>query len=363
MGKAAKRGARRGATGLGCAAALVALAALGGSPPAAEAQTAELIGPWDGRNPFNCRLQDVGTGTDFPEPDADPFCVRFDKTNQNVTDLGIVDFLLQEPLRVAKGVSKCFYFQRDEWQGSIVQGSEPELWHWNGNYFVDRAKGVGGVSLRDLRALGSPVDLAPLVPERFHPFLHPSGGVGAAVLLETNPDPICGALVDTPEEREAVYRDLPAFRDCIAPGGELSGRRVGKVRLGMRRAKVQRRLGAPRRSRGRGDRWCVIGAATLRVAYRRGPGGRRGAALIRTTSRGHRARGVGRGTPSRRATRRLGLRPRFRIGRTRVLEAPRRRARRIYAGARDGRVRWLAIADPRRLPTLRTTRRALRRTP
>ena len=45
---------------------------------------------WDGTNPFNCVEQDVGTGTEFPDPGADPFCVKFDKTNQNVTDFGIV---------------------------------------------------------------------------------------------------------------------------------------------------------------------------------------------------------------------------------------------------------------------------------
>ena len=38
-----------------------------------------------GTNPFVCTLQQAGTGTDFPDPDADPFCVEFDKTHQNVT--------------------------------------------------------------------------------------------------------------------------------------------------------------------------------------------------------------------------------------------------------------------------------------
>ena len=78
--------------------------------------------PYDGTNPFSCEIQDVGTGTDFPDPDADPFCVEFDKTNQNITDFGHRRLPAQEPARVAAAADKCFYFQRDHWTGSIVQG-------------------------------------------------------------------------------------------------------------------------------------------------------------------------------------------------------------------------------------------------
>ena len=129
------------ATGLKTGAlALVLTLAIGTS---AAAQEDGLIGPYDGTIPFNCELQNVGTGTAFPHPAADPFCVEFDKTNQNVTDFGIVDFALQEPTRVAAAVTKCFYFQRDHWTGSIVQGSAPELWHWDGDYWFDIAAGRG----------------------------------------------------------------------------------------------------------------------------------------------------------------------------------------------------------------------------
>src|SRR3954452_6710615 len=103
---------------LGAAAALV-------FPVAAAAQSANVVGPYDGEIPFNCELQNVGTGTNFPEPHADPFCVEFDKTNQNVTDFGLADFTAQEPARVAAAGDKCFYFQRDHWTGSIVQSQSP----------------------------------------------------------------------------------------------------------------------------------------------------------------------------------------------------------------------------------------------
>ena len=106
--------------------AAVAMALMGAAPAAAD-QPQGPYAPWDGSNPFNCTIQDVGTGTDFPDPAADPFCVEFDKTQQNVTDLGIVDFLANEPARTAAALDKCFYFQTDHWTGSIVQGESPEL--------------------------------------------------------------------------------------------------------------------------------------------------------------------------------------------------------------------------------------------
>jgi hypothetical protein len=153
----------------------------------ASAQTP--VVPWDGTNPFRCQNQNVGTGVDFPDPGADPFCVEFDKTQQNITDFGLVEFLAMEPARVAAAVPKCFYFQHDHWTGSIVQGQPPELWHWDGSYFFDKAQGIGGVYVSDLSsALFGPV----------------TGGVRLVSLGEV--DPICAAKVDTPQERRRVYR-------------------------------------------------------------------------------------------------------------------------------------------------------------
>jgi hypothetical protein len=88
----------------GLAAALVAV--LG--PAAAIAQEGSPTTPYDGHLPFNCELQDVGTGTAFPHPESDPFCVEFDKTEQNVSDLGLIDFTSREPERTAAAGPKCF---------------------------------------------------------------------------------------------------------------------------------------------------------------------------------------------------------------------------------------------------------------
>lgn len=314
--------------------------------------TPTIIGPYDGSIPFNCELQDVGTGTAFPDPGADPFCVQFDKTNQNVTDFGLVEFLLQEPIRVAAAISKCFYHQRDHWTGSIVQGEPPELWNWNGNYFFDRARGVGGVSVVDFRIGGVPMDATPFVPPDYQPFFSPTGGGGAQVLLETNPDPVCAKRVDTPEEQAEVYADVAQARACVEPGGELRGRKVGRARLGMKRERVLSRLGPPRDFRRRVDRWCLVGKGQLRVAY----GEEKRVVLVWTSGRGHAVRGVARGDRARRAQRRLGLEPLFTVDGARVFESRRGRARRVLVGVAGHRVRWVAIASTR------SVRSALRRT-
>lgn len=331
------RGSRTGRTGPKGAVALAAatIAALAAS----SANAQEPVGPYDGSNPFRCQLQDVGSGTDFPDPDADPFCVKFDKTSQNVTDFGLVDFLANEPNRVAAAAPKCFYYQRDHWTGSVEQGSDPELWNWIGSYFFDKAAGLGGVHVRDFRVGGVPFDATPYAPEAYRPYLEGTGGGGVRILLESDPDPACAARVDTPQERQAVYRDAPGERDCVPPGGRLRGRRVGVVRLGMGKAKVRGKLGAPAKHRRGVDRWCVIGDASLRVAYGDGR-----VNLIRTSSRGHGLAGVAPGDRAAKARRLLGN-PDFRVAGARVI-ARSSKLRQALVGARGKRVRWIALARP-----------------
>ena len=61
----------------------IAAAALALIPASAHAQgPAE---PFDGTIPFDCVLQQAGTEAEFPDPDADPFCVEYDKRHQNVS--------------------------------------------------------------------------------------------------------------------------------------------------------------------------------------------------------------------------------------------------------------------------------------
>ena len=142
------------------------------------AASAAPIAPYDGENPFKCKTQNTGFGVDFPDPGADPFCVQYDKTRQNVTDLGLVEFLLLEPARVAAAVPKCFYHQTDHWTGSVVQGAGPELWNWEGRYFFDKARGMGGVYVQNVRVGGVPADprLLPGFPPEYQAYFGPGGG-------------------------------------------------------------------------------------------------------------------------------------------------------------------------------------------
>jgi hypothetical protein len=184
---------------------IAVVSALVGAASASADQPVGPYAPWDGTNPFNCTIQDVGTGTDFPDPGADPFCVEFDKTQQNVTDLGIFDFLSKEPARTAAASPKCFYFQTDHWTGSIVQGESPELWHWDGQYFFDKAIGAGGVNIQNFRILGQPASFPPgSLPPQYEPYFDQGGG-GAYVVTGIPADPKCAAKVDTPEERDQIY--------------------------------------------------------------------------------------------------------------------------------------------------------------
>ena len=172
----------------------------------AASASAAPIAPYDGDNPFRCKTQNTGLGVDFPNPDADPFCVQYDKTQQNVTQLGLVEFLLLEPARVAAAVPKCFYHQTDHWTGQVVQGAGPELWNWEGRYFFDKARGMGGVYVQNLRIGGVPADprALPGFPPEYEPYFGPGGG--GAYTDSVAAEPNCAAKVDTDAEAKKVYK-------------------------------------------------------------------------------------------------------------------------------------------------------------
>ena len=190
--------------------ALVAAVAVGSVLIAATAVAAAPVAPYDGINPFRCKVQKLGTGTAYKNPNADPLCVEFDKTNQNLAELGIVDFLLNEPARTAAAVPKCFYYQIDHWTGSIVQGGQPTLWHWDGTYFFDKAKGMGGVHISNLTIGGVPADpsLLPGFPSEFSPYFGPGEGGAYATLGAGVPE--CMAKVDTRTKARKIYRRNPS---------------------------------------------------------------------------------------------------------------------------------------------------------
>jgi hypothetical protein len=187
------------------------------APVQAQAQALPGLAGYDGRNPFNCKIQKVGEGVDFPDPDADPFCVDFEKRHQNVTQLGVVGFLLLEPARVAAASPKCFYFQRDRWRGSVQQDVEAtETYAWNGRYFFDKARGVGGVYVDHFTFNNQTSDprQVPGFPNDLKPFFGPGkGGIQSVGGIPV--DPRCVAL---------AQRHNPYARHGSPPGGGHSHR-------------------------------------------------------------------------------------------------------------------------------------------
>ena len=112
------------------------------------------------REPVRLRAAAGGlSAPTVPHPEADPYCVEFDKRRQNVTELGVVDFLSKEPARVAAASSKCFYFQSDHWRGSVVQADgSTKTYEWDGHYFFDKARAEGGVWVTNFNFNGQTFD-------------------------------------------------------------------------------------------------------------------------------------------------------------------------------------------------------------
>jgi hypothetical protein len=326
-------------------AALAAMLVAGPGSAAAQQPPAE---PWDGVNPFACTLQQLGTGTDFPQPDADPFCVEFDKTHQDVAGGGLADFVSKEPARVAAAAPKCFYFQRDHWTGSLVEGQSPELWHWDGSYFFDKASGRGGVYLENVRFGGQPADptVFPGFPEELKPyFAGGRGGYQSTSLGQA--DPNCASKPNPTGPGGA-----PANGDgkCRVAGGRI-GPGIAGLRLRASRTRARKLLGKPATESSSYATWCFEGGGRLAVVFRR-----ERVRFLLTDARPFDARGV-----------RIGMRVKRVLGRLhrdRRVQAhvwcARQRQRKLCFGGSHGRVAWLAVA-PRgaKRPTLRRLLRAV----
>lgn len=322
--------------------------------------------PWDGVNPFACDLQQAGFDGKGPQPEADPYCIEFDKRRQNVSQLGVVEFLAREPERVAAASPKCFYFQSDHWRGSIVQENEStKTYEWDGHYFFDKARGEGGVWVTNFNfggQTGDPREL-PGFPEEWKPFFGPGTG-GFRTRNSIEPDPRCAERAK--REGGRIYQGAggPSSR-CMVPGGRVARRRLGPARIGDSEGELRRALGPPRRVRRGFLRWCVDGGGRFLAGQRSdrsgdlGEGSGERAVLLLTTSRAFRVHGVGPGSPEPHMHRL----PRGRMvtleGKTRVFTP--RPGSPVLIGLRQGRVRYVGVRDKRATRTRRALRRYLRR--
>ena len=316
----------------------IAAAALALMPASAHAQ-----GPgefYDGSIPFECVLQQAGTGTEFPDPDADPFCVEYDKRHQNVTEGGVVQFLALEPARVAAATSKCFYYQRDHWVGSVVQeDGRTETYSWDGSYYFDRAKGAGGAYIENFTVnnqSGDPTAM-PGFPEEWKPYFgYGRGGVHSTGIGEVDPSCVAKAEENPPYRREPEPDPTP--RGCPEADGNV-GRSIGGLRLGQTRAETLAANGDPMRRKRGFFRYCIIGGGKYMAGF-----GDDGAEFLLTSNPGFDVNGVRRLTPKRQARRRLdGEKELFRTSKTIVWALP-QRDHVLLVIIREGHVAALASA-------------------
>jgi hypothetical protein len=317
---------------------VIAAVALALTPAYAHAQgSAE---PFDGTNPFECVLQQVGTGTEFPDPDADPFCVEYDKRHQNVTEGGVVQFLSLEPARVAAASPKCFYFQRDHWVGSVVQDDgRTETYSWDGSYYFDKAKGAGGAYVENFTVnnqSGDPTDV-PGFPEEWKPFFgYGRGGFHSTGTVDADPACVAKAEESPPYRREPEPSASPG--GCPEPEGSV-GRSIGGLRLGATRAETIAANGEPMRRKRGFLRYCVIGGGKYMAGFDDDR-----AEFLLTSNPGFDVDNVRRLTPMRQARRRLeGEREIFRTSKTTVW-AVRERDHVVLVIIRERRVAALASA-------------------
>jgi hypothetical protein len=129
-----------------------------------------------------------------------------------------------------------------------------------------------------------------------------------------------------------------APRTCLAPRAPVGARGIGRIRLGLTRSALARRIGPSRRGK-QVTRWCVKRSRGRVSAVFAGRSRRGRAVLVTTTARGHRSRGVGPGSSTRSLRRAY---PRLRRVARGVFRASPSSPR--LFGVRRGRVRFVGVA-------------------
>jgi hypothetical protein len=315
--------------------------------------------PWDGVNPFDCTIQDAGQATTVPDPGADPYCVRFDKTNQNVTQLGLVDFLSKEPARVAAAEPKCFYYQEDHWRGSLMQSDQQTVvYEFYGHYFFNKATGDGGIWVTGFTVAGQTFDprTLPGFPPQWDRYFGP--GTGGVISHNDVPvDPSCVAAANNrpgassaPSQPTTPPQTEPG---CANAAGHVNRKGLGPVRLGMSKSRVLATLGLPQSITRGLLRYCLTGGGSLLVGER---GHDARTVFLSTTSRGFTLRGArGRTVAVGAAARSFWTafphaKPLRRLGRRAIVQVTTTsspaKGGRVIAAIVGGRVAYLGVYEP-----------------
>jgi hypothetical protein len=318
--------------------AMLVAALLLAALPAASAGAQGPTG-WDGTNPFVCTIQQVGTGTDFPQPNADPFCVEFDKRHQNVDKLGVVDFLSKEPARVAAASPKCFYFQSDHWRGTVSESvPQSETYAWDGHYYFNKATGAGGAYVDNFRIGGQSGDptTVPGFPEEYKKYFSKGRG-GVQAIGDVQADPRC-ATKPNPSGPGGGSGGGPSPKQCRVAGGRIR-RGIDKLKLGMKRPAARRAQGLPVKESSRRMTWCLDGGGSLSATFGGGS-----AELVWTNSRPFSTERIHTSSTAHWARRMLHGERRLGSVRGAAVYSARERGRQLVLGLRRGWVVWMAVA-------------------
>jgi len=104
-----------------------------------------------------CHFRHFGEGV-APPPTGyrdDPLCVDYAKRDITVDNGGAVRFLAAEPARFAIATKPCRYWQVDHWSVQLDRGFTAIV-RWDGSYWWDRGRGIGGVLMSHFRVAGQP---------------------------------------------------------------------------------------------------------------------------------------------------------------------------------------------------------------
>ena len=105
----------------------------------------------------HCHFRHFGEGVAPPAtgyPD-DPLCVVYAKRDITVDNGGAARFVAAEPARFAIATKPCRYWQVDHWSVQLDRGFTAIV-RWDGSYWWDRGRGIGGVLMSNFRIAGQP---------------------------------------------------------------------------------------------------------------------------------------------------------------------------------------------------------------
>jgi hypothetical protein len=105
-----------------------------------------------------CHFRHFGEGVAPPAAGYkdDPLCVDYAKRDITIDNGGAVRFVAAEPARFAIALKPCDYWQVDHWSVQVDRGFTAIV-RWDGSYWWDRGRGIGGVLMAHFRIAGQPV--------------------------------------------------------------------------------------------------------------------------------------------------------------------------------------------------------------